>query len=603
MSRVKNNIFGISIILLFIMIGRGTVVANVDLTSYLENPSFEEPAGLFPDEEICDADGWLNAYGYDGTQCPVTLYKTNPFIASDGFNCLRQVGTTISQVPAALIIQPNTIYTVQADIAVTSDTAEVADPNSAWALIELKATESDATLGSWGGLYPHVIADDISGFTTDTWYTVSCQFDSGDPANSAYVGETLAVFAQGDRHYIDNFSLSSSGTQVNLTVNSTAGAEDGVLVPGQGSFPVADGWTIPLETMRKYASCPDLYTFTSWTGANDITPSTDVTISGNTVVTANYSKTTPGCSNVWNGETVFIYNADFEDNSANGYTVPFWSKGAAPTGSWVQTPPDGSTGANLDFTSSGNKMIYVGSGSQIHQVPGEIIEADTIYTVEIDMASRSDVNPEIAWAYIALFAKNDTTQTLDGTQLVQQGFGWVVSELLNPNPDQWYTKSFSWDSTASPHVGKYLQIYLNADRVTMDNVRILKSTPGIAANVVVDSDPYNLTTAGGRPDVSPSPGTYQIGIGAEVDVTAGNFLSCPDNFVADFIQSSYGDIPGTEGTLLIDDDGTINTVYATDNICGDSCHPIPLGDFDQNCIVDFEDLADFISSWLTDNRP
>ncbi len=588
----------IQIMFLLFFVFCGVISADIDLTSYLENPSFEEPA-MFPEEQECDALGWLNYYGYNGVQCPVTYFAANQFIASDGSNCLRQVGTTISQVPALLAIQPNTVYTLEADILVSS---EQPDPNEAWALIELKAAQSDVTLGFWGGLYPYVIADDIAGLQTDTWYRVNCQFDSSDPANSPYVGETLAVSAQGDRHYVDNFTLSSTGTSVNLTVSATAGAEEAITVPGTGTFPVGDGWTVPLEALKNYVACPDLFTFTSWTGANSSDPVTDVTINGNTAVSASYSKTSPGCSMVWSGEMVEIFNADFEE-SAEGYVIPFWSKGAAPTGTWVQRPPDPSTSEDLDFTSSGNQMIFVGSGGQLHQIPGEVIEADTLYTVEIDMASRSDADPDIAWAILGLFAKNDTTQTLDGTLLVQQGFGWVASELLNPLPDQWYTKTFTWDSTGSPHVGKYLQIYLNGDRVTMDNLQIRKFTQGIAADVTIDSNPSVFSTAGGRPSVSPSPGSYQVAIGGSIDITVGGFQTCPNTYVPGAIETSYGNFTGAAATVVVDDDGAVNVLYDTSNQCGDECHPEPVMDFSGDCIVNLEDFAEFVYYWLDDNRP
>ncbi len=37
--------------------------------------------------------------------------------------------------------------------------------------------------------------------------------------------------------------------------------------------------------------------------------------------------------------------------------------------------------------------------------------------------------------------------------------------------------------------------------------------------------------------------------------------------------------------------------------CGELAQPIPVGDFDKNCIVDFDDLAIFFMNWLLDNSP
>jgi hypothetical protein len=37
--------------------------------------------------------------------------------------------------------------------------------------------------------------------------------------------------------------------------------------------------------------------------------------------------------------------------------------------------------------------------------------------------------------------------------------------------------------------------------------------------------------------------------------------------------------------------------------CGDTNHPYPTGDFSQDCVVNFYDLATFANHWLEDNRP
>ena len=120
-------------IFIFIVLFCGVCAADVDLTSYLENPSFETPI-LFPLEAVCDAEGWNNFYGYNGVYCPTVVYPVGttsdpclPFYASEGNNCLQQIGTTISQVPAVLKIQSNTVYTMQADILVTSAEANSQD--------------------------------------------------------------------------------------------------------------------------------------------------------------------------------------------------------------------------------------------------------------------------------------------------------------------------------------------------------------------------------------------------------------------------------------------------------------------------------------------
>jgi hypothetical protein len=64
---------------------------------------------------------------------------------------------------------------------------------------------------------------------------------------------------------------------------------------------------------------------------------------------------------------------------------------------------------------------------------------------------------------------------------------------------------------------------------------------------------------------------------------------------------SFGTIP------LVDDNGNPTGFYIGHTLyqpgyCGDSTHPIPIGDFNQDCIVNFFDFAIFASHWLECTR-
>ncbi len=64
---------------------------------------------------------------------------------------------------------------------------------------------------------------------------------------------------------------------------------------------------------------------------------------------------------------------------------------------------------------------------------------------------------------------------------------------------------------------------------------------------------------------------------------------------------SFGTIP------LVDDNGNPTGFYIGHTLyqpgyCGDSTHPIPIGDFNQDCIVNFFDLAIFATHWLECTR-
>jgi hypothetical protein len=64
---------------------------------------------------------------------------------------------------------------------------------------------------------------------------------------------------------------------------------------------------------------------------------------------------------------------------------------------------------------------------------------------------------------------------------------------------------------------------------------------------------------------------------------------------------SFGTIP------LVDEDGNPTGFYIVPSLyqpgnCGDSAHPIPIGDLNQDCIVNFFDLAIFAQHWLECTR-
>jgi len=62
--------------------------------------------------------------------------------------------------------------------------------------------------------------------------------------------------------------------------------------------------------------------------------------------------------------------------------------------------------------------------------------------------------------------------------------------------------------------------------------------------------------------------------------------------------------PGTYYVRTWGDSGLYKvSVLAPVPQCGDANHPYPTGDFSQDCVVNFYDLATFANHWLEDNRP
>ena len=56
--------------------------------------------------------------------------------------------------------------------------------------------------------------------------------------------------------------------------------------------------------------------------------------------------------------------------------------------------------------------------------------------------------------------------------------------------------------------------------------------------------------------------------------------------------------PGGSGVVYIDDIELV-PLYC----CGDKDHPYPAGDLNQDCRVDYADLALLCCDWLEDNNP
>jgi hypothetical protein len=54
-------------------------------------------------------------------------------------------------------------------------------------------------------------------------------------------------------------------------------------------------------------------------------------------------------------------------------------------------------------------------------------------------------------------------------------------------------------------------------------------------------------------------------------------------------------LDGVSATCYFDD-VLIETVARSD--CGDDAHPYPVGDFNEDCVVDFNDYALLVANWL-----
>ena len=100
--------------------------------------------------------------------------------------------------------------------------------------------------------------------------------------------------------------------------------------------------------------------------------------------------------------------------------------------------------------------------------------------------------------------------------------------------------------------------------------------------------------------ITPSVGAhpYYIGKVADINVDANRFVSCPDVYTFDHWEGNVDNVSSSNTTVLMNDNQTVTAVFVPTRQCGDECHLYPIGDFDQNCYVNWADFSIFASHWL-----
>ncbi len=126
-------------------------------------------------------------------------------------------------------------------------------------------------------------------------------------------------------------------------------------------------------------------------------------------------------------------------------------------------------------------------------------------------------------------------------------------------------------------------------------------------NNYVPPDGWELTIAA-EPEtvmtISPMAGTYMLDPGTVQAISAAPYIVCPDTWVFDHWEGEGIANPASANTtVLMSEDRTVTAVYVLDNQCGDSCHPIPVGDLNEDCIVDLADLSITATHWLENTQP
>ena len=116
----------------------------------------------------------------------------------------------------------------------------------------------------------------------------------------------------------------------------------------------------------------------------------------------------------------------------------------------------------------GRNYLDVDGAVQINKdVQDETVKLNTVYTLTADVAVPSDApnGPENAWVKMV--------QSSDGSDLAVYG-GIPPVYLSSPYYDDWYSISCSFNSYKTTWGGDTLSIFLQGDRLVMDNFRLIR---------------------------------------------------------------------------------------------------------------------------------
>lgn len=122
--------------------------------------------------------------------------------------------------------------------------------------------------------------------------------------------------------------------------------------------------------------------------------------------------------------------------------------------------------------------------------------------------------------------------------------------------------------------------------------------PPAGWELTMATDPSFVTT------ITPLAGAYMLDPGVVQEISAAPYIHCPDTWVFSHWTGEGIENPNNANTtVLMTADRTVTAVYVLDNQCGDSCHPIPVGDLNEDCVVDLADLSITATHWLESTQP
>lgn len=164
---------------------------------------------------------------------------------------------------------------------------------------------------------------------------------------------------------------------------------------------------------------------------------------------------------------------------------------------------------------------------------------------------------------------------------------WGTSGQLTTH----YWPNLNWKGTAAGTYNSYGQWVFVAVAFNQSGVKFYKGavgeTPVLVADIPGDVIPTGLSLA-----------TSALAVGYSTYVSA-----LYQNFDLDEFRTWNSKTDETAALSLEE----ITAVWAYDydpsSFCSDTAHPIPVGDFNGDCMVDLSDFKVLADNWSTDNRP
>lgn len=179
------------LIMLLAVVALGSTVSAALIP--IVNGDFEDPA-MGIGGYSAGANGWTT---YTGA---VDTYNNNAGTAGAQVGIINAFSGCVYQ-PLAATIEADTVYTLSMDVFIQSPVSPGWDPAQAYVYLALQS-QSGGDLATVGAIGNHASVD---GFATDTWYTITCEFDSStDPSR---VGQGLQVLTWDANVFIDNIQL------------------------------------------------------------------------------------------------------------------------------------------------------------------------------------------------------------------------------------------------------------------------------------------------------------------------------------------------------------------------------------------------------------